>query len=70
MNTDAIKRIALIILAFWGVAILAPIIVGVIPTSSGATPKIFEFFVPLFQIMLAFGTTLMIWTALATKKDS
>ena len=75
MNTPApaqytLKRTIVINLAFWAVAILAPVVVRLLPTASGAPPKIFELLVPLFQIALALGTTHLIRTAMAGRPDS
>lgn len=70
MNTNAISSVIRINLAFWAVAILAPIVIRLIPTSSGSPAKFFEFGVPVFQVMLAIGTTHLLKTALAAKKDS
>lgn len=70
MNNNSMNSIIRVNLAFWAVAILAPIVIRLIPTSSGSPAKFFEFGVPVFQMMLAVGTVHLIKTALATKKDS
>lgn len=70
MNTTPVSSVIRINLAFWAVAILAPIVIRLIPTSSGSPAKFFEFGMPVFQMMLALGTTYLIKTALAAKKDS
>ncbi|MCA9154528.1 MAG: hypothetical protein KDA38_07055 [Planctomycetales bacterium] len=49
------KKAMLTNLIYWGVAILLPIGMRVVPTSTGASPRIFELVIPLFQIMLAFA---------------
>lgn len=69
MSTNSISSVIRINLAFWAVAILAPIVIRLIPTSSGSPAKFFEFGVPVFQMMLAVGTAHLIKTALAAKKD-
>ena len=54
-------------LAFWATAIAFPILIRLLPTSTGQTPKFFEFFVPVFQVMLAFGATYLLKTSLENK---
>lgn len=58
------KKVLMINLAFWATAIAAPMLIRGIPTSTGQTPKFFEFFVPLFQIMLACGATYLFKTSI------
>jgi len=54
-------------LAFWATAIAFPILIRLLPTSTGQTPKFFEFFVPVFQVMLACGATYLLKTSLENK---
>ncbi len=70
MNASSINRIIRVNLAFWAVAIVTPFVTRLIPTSTGAPAKFFEFGVPIFQMMLAAGTVHLIKTALAAKKES
>lgn len=60
MNEQQIKMAVVLNLAFWGVAILFPIVLKLIQTGSGAPPKIFEVLIPLFQFMLAGGATYLL----------
>lgn len=61
------KKVLMVNLAFWATAIASPIVVRFLPTGTGQTPKFFEFFVPLFQVMLACGATYLVKTSLETK---
>jgi hypothetical protein len=58
------KKVLMVNLAFWATAIAFPIVIRLLPTSTGQTPKFFEFFVPLFQIMLACGATYLVKTSI------
>jgi len=57
-------KVLMVNLAFWAAAIMFPIVIQLVPTGTGQTPKFFEFFVPLFQIMLACGATYLVKTAI------
>lgn len=54
-------------LAYWAAAIAFPMVIRLLPTGTGQTPKFFEFFVPLFQIMLACGATHLVKTSMEKK---
>lgn len=60
-------RVLMVNLAFWAAAIAFPIAVRSLPSSTGQPPKFFEFFVPLFQVMLACGATYLVKTSLEKK---
>jgi len=60
-------RVLMVNLAFWATAIAFPILIRLLPTSTGQTPKFFEFFVPVFQVMLACGATYLLKTSLENK---
>ncbi|MEY4482822.1 MAG: hypothetical protein RL693_274 [Verrucomicrobiota bacterium] len=57
------KKIVLLNLAFWLVAIAFPIIARSLPTGSGLPPKIDELLIPVIQIMLALGSTYLVGMA-------
>lgn len=58
------KKVLVVNLGFWAAAIAFPIVIRMLPTGTGQTPRFFEFFVPIFQIMLAGGTTYLIRTSI------
>lgn len=58
------KKVLFVNLGFWAAAIAFPIVIRMLPTGTGQTPRFFEFFVPIFQIMLAGGTTYLIKTSI------
>lgn len=58
------KKVLVVNLGFWAAAIAFPIVIRMLPTGTGQTPRFFEFFVPIFQIMLAGGTTYLIKTSI------
>lgn len=64
------KKIALLNLAFWIVAIAFPLVARSLPTGSGAPPKFYELLVPLIQIMLALGSTYLVSEAIKSKGSS
>jgi len=53
------KKLLVVNVLYWVVAALLHPLANLIPTSSGETPKIFSLLIPLFFIMLAFGSTYM-----------
>jgi hypothetical protein len=61
------NKVLMVNLAFWATAIAFPIVIRLLPTSTGETPKFFEFLVPLFQIMLACGATYLVKTSIEKK---
>ena len=60
-------RVLMLNLAFWATAIAFPILIRLLPTSTGQTPKFFEFFIPVFQVMLACGATYLLKTSIENK---
>jgi hypothetical protein len=64
------NKVLIVNLAFWATAIAFPIVIRLLPTSAGETPKFFEFFVPLFQVMLACGATYLLKTAIEKKPSN
>ncbi|WP_425618265.1 hypothetical protein NA78x_001968 [Anatilimnocola sp. NA78] len=61
------NKVLLVNLGFWATAIAFPIVIRLLPSSTGETPKFFEFFVPLFQMMLAGGATYLVKTSIEKK---
>ncbi len=64
------NKVLMVNLAFWATAIAFPIVIRLLPTSTGETPKFFEFFVPLFQVMLACGATYLVKTSIEKKSSN
>jgi len=64
------KKIALLNLAFWIVAIAFPLVARSLPTGSGEPAKFYELLVPMTQIMLALGSTYMVSAAIKSKRAS
>jgi hypothetical protein len=58
------NKVLMVNLAFWATAIIFPIVIRLLPTATGETPKFFEFLVPLFQVMLACGATYLVKTSI------
>ncbi len=68
MNEQQIKKVIVLNLSFWAVAIAFPFFTRILPTGSGSSPKIFEVLVPIFQLMLAGGATYLVKSALGKQK--
>jgi hypothetical protein len=49
---------------FWVVAAPLRPLANLLPTGSGATPKVFSLLIPLFFVTLAFGSTVLVARAL------
>ena len=64
------NKVLIVNLAYWATAIGFPIVIRLLPTSTGETPKFFEFLVPLFQMMLACGATYLVKTAIEKKPSN
>ena len=64
------NKVLMVNLAFWATAIVFPIVLRLLPTSTGETPKFFEFLVPLFQMMLACGATYLVKTSIEKKPSN
>ncbi len=69
MNKTEAKKIIIVNLAFWFVAMLLYPLIQMLPTGSGSPPKIFGFLIPVFFIMLAAGSTYLLKAAIGTPKD-
>lgn len=61
------KKILLVNMLFWVVAALLQPLAGLLPTGSGETPKIFSLLIPLAFIGLAYGSTILLWRAMASQ---
>lgn len=55
-------------LAFWIVAMLLHPLARLLPTGSGAPPKIFELLIPVFFLLLAGGSTYLLKAAMGSTK--
>jgi hypothetical protein len=69
MNQAQIKKRVIVNLALWLVAGLLQPVTRMLPTGSGSPPKIFEFLIPRFWIMLAGGATYLLRAAMGKLKD-
>ena len=69
MNKAQAKKIVIMNLVFWFVAMLLHPLIRMLPTGSGSPPKFFEFFIPVFFIMLAGGSTYLLKVAIGKPKD-
>ena len=61
-------KLLLVNLALWTVAILLHPITRLLPTGSGTPPKIMEFLIPVFTLMLAGASTCLLKSALDKSK--
>jgi len=63
------KRSFLVVnVLFWAVAALLHPLANLLPTGSGETPKIFSLLIPLAFIGLAYGSTHLMWRAMASQR--
>lgn len=69
MSKAQAKKTIAVNLAFWIFAMLLHPLVGILPTGSGAPPKIFELLIPIIFILLAGGSTYLLNTAIGNAKD-
>ena len=69
MSKAHAKKIVLVNLAFWFVAMVVHPLIQSLPTGSGSPPKIFEFLIPVFFIMLAGGSTYLLRAAIGKRMD-
>ena len=69
MNKVQARKIITVNLAFWIVAMLLHPLVRILPTGSGAPPKIFELLIPIIFILLAGGSTYLLKAAIGNPKD-
>jgi len=68
MTKAQANKIITVNLAFWGVAMLLHPLVRMLPTGSGAPPKIFELLIPVLFILLAGGSTYLMKAAIGKPK--
>jgi len=59
------KSFLVVNVLFWVVAVLLNPLANLLPTGSGETPKILSLLIPLMFIGLAFGSTYLMWRAMA-----
>jgi hypothetical protein len=69
MTTTQAKKIIVVNLAFWIVAMLLHPLVRLLSTGSGDPPKIFELLIPIFFILLAGGSTYLLKAAIGKPKN-
>ncbi len=69
MTQAQAKKTIAVNLALWLVALLLRPLLRMLPTGSGAPPKIFELLVPIFFIMLAGASTYLLKAAIGTPKN-
>ena len=69
MNKAQANKIVIVNLAFWFVAIVLHPLIRMLPTGSDSPPKIFEFLIPVFFVMLAGGSTYLLKAAIGKPKD-
>ena len=69
MKTSDKKKLIMINLAVWMVAILTHPLVQLLPTDSGSPPKIFSLLIPLFLMALAGVSTCLLSAAIGKPKD-
>ena len=69
MNPSAARKLLYVNLAYWLVAMLVHPAARLLESAAGRPVKILEFFIPMFFIALAAGSTFLMKSALAgTKK--
>lgn len=69
MTATQAKKIIVVNLAFWIVAMLLHPLVRLLSTGSGDPPKIFELLIPIFFILLAGGSTYLLKAAIGKPKN-
>lgn len=67
MHDKQLRKVQITNMAIWVFAIILPIVA---PTFASKSPKIFEFLIPLFQLMLAAASTRMFGDLLSASKMS
>lgn len=63
------KNVLIVNVLFWVVAAMLHPVANLVPTESGEPPKVFSLLIPLFFILLAFGSTAMMAKALGQRKE-
>ena len=66
MNSSK-RQVLVVNVLFWVVAAMLHPLASLIVTGSGETPKIFSLLIPLAFIGLAYGSTILLWRAMATQ---
>jgi hypothetical protein len=65
-NMNSSKRQVLVVnVLFWVMAAMLHPLANLIVTGSGEMPKIFSLLIPLAFIGLAYGSTILLWRAMA-----
>jgi hypothetical protein len=68
MPTAQAKKLIIVNLGLWLFAMLLHPFVRILPTGSGAPPKIFDLLIPLLFIMLAGGSTYLLKCAIGNRR--
>ena len=63
------KNVLLVNVLYWIVAASLYPLSALVPTGSGEPPKIFSLLIPLFFVMLAYGSTVLMDRAMAAPQD-
>ena len=63
------RKVLVVNVLYWVVAALLHPLASLVPTGSGAPPKVFSLLIPIMFLLLAFGSTAMMARALAQPKD-
>ena len=63
------KNVLVVNVLFWVVAAMLHPLARLVPTGTGEPPKVFSLLIPIFFILLAFGSTAMFAKALGQQKD-
>ena len=61
------KSLLVVNVLYWLVAVLLHPLSNLLRTNSGETPKIYSLLIPLIFIGLAFGSTYLMWRAMASQ---
>lgn len=69
MNKAQARKVVVVNLAFWLVAMLLHPVTRLLPTASGSPPKIFELLIPMLFILLAGGSTYLLTSAIGKPRD-
>lgn len=69
MKTSEKKKLITINFAVWIIAMLLHPIAQILPTGSGAPPKILSLLIPIFFLMLAGVSTYLLSAAAGNSKD-
>ena len=69
MTKTQARTIITVNLALWMVALLLRPLFQMLPTGSGAPPKIFELLISIFFIMLAGASTYLLKAVIGTTRD-